>query len=170
MFPEPVDEHAGGQRIVAIHQPLCQTYSRSALGKRCHLEKTGYIWLHHVELFNGGDGLLDLRGATEVTLSWSHLHTHKKAMLMAWDNDQREAGGMYVPAYGLRNRAAPTTKILLTSTRMEIDVPTASVIPFQQNLVGQAPNPAHPDGEVAGLPRQPDDPGLGGDSLARAKG
>ena len=51
MFPEPVDEHAGGQRIVAIHQPLCQTYSRSALGKRCHLEKTGYIWLHHVACF-----------------------------------------------------------------------------------------------------------------------
>lgn len=60
-----------------------------------------------------------------------------------------DEAGMYVPAYGLRNRAAPTTKILLTSTRMEIDVPTASVIPFQQNLVGQALNPAHPDGEVA---------------------
>lgn len=54
------------------------------------------LWFHHVELFNGGDGLLDLRGASQVTLSWSHLHTHKKAMLMGPNADQSPSSGMRV--------------------------------------------------------------------------
>ena len=43
------------------------------------------VWIHHVEAFNGGDGLIDLRGGTDYTLSWSHLHTHKKGLL--WSNE-----------------------------------------------------------------------------------
>ncbi|MCK6552727.1 hypothetical protein L6R52_43290, partial [Myxococcota bacterium] len=54
------------------------------------------LWLHHVELFEGGDGLLDLRGATDVTVSWSHFHTHKKGSLMWKDSDDQPAGGMRV--------------------------------------------------------------------------
>ena len=51
------------------------------------------VWLHHVELFHGGDGLFDVRrGATDITLSWSHFHTHKKGMLLANKGD--DADGM----------------------------------------------------------------------------
>lgn len=57
---------------------------------------TKNLWFHHIELFNGGDGLLDLRGASQVTVSWSHLHTHKKAMLMGRNQDQSPAHGMRV--------------------------------------------------------------------------
>ena len=34
MFPKPVDEYAGGQRVVVIHQPLGQPDARGALGER----------------------------------------------------------------------------------------------------------------------------------------
>jgi pectate lyase len=54
------------------------------------------LWFHHLELFDGGDGLLDLRGASGVTVSWSHLHSHKKGMLASRNSDGSEAPGMQV--------------------------------------------------------------------------
>lgn len=54
------------------------------------------LWFHHLELFDGGDGLLDIRGGTHITISWSHFHTHKKATLAWRANDDVEAGGMRV--------------------------------------------------------------------------
>ncbi|MCB9663710.1 MAG: hypothetical protein H6732_06340 [Alphaproteobacteria bacterium] len=54
------------------------------------------LWFHHLELYEGGDGLLDIRGGTGITLSWTHLHSHRKAML-AWQvSDGDEAEGMQV--------------------------------------------------------------------------
>ena len=43
------------------------------------------VWIHHVEAFNGGDGLIDFRGGTDYTVSWTHFHTHKKGLL--WHNE-----------------------------------------------------------------------------------
>jgi pectate lyase len=43
------------------------------------------VWIHHVEAFNGGDGLIDLRAGTDYTVSWTHFHTHKKGLL--WHNE-----------------------------------------------------------------------------------
>lgn len=54
------------------------------------------IWLHHLELFNGGDGLLDIRGASRVTVSWTHFHTHKKGLLLWQDGDHRPTPGMHL--------------------------------------------------------------------------
>jgi len=54
------------------------------------------IWLHHLEVFDGGDGLIDLRGATDVTISWSHFHTHEKGLLMDTDRDDGPTEGMRV--------------------------------------------------------------------------
>lgn len=54
------------------------------------------LWFHHLELYDGGDGLLDLRGASRVTISWNHLHTHKKAMLMWQNQDGQAVPGMRV--------------------------------------------------------------------------
>lgn len=54
------------------------------------------IWLHHLELFNGGDGLLDIRGASRVTVSWVHFHTHKKGLLLWQDGDHRPTPGMHL--------------------------------------------------------------------------
>jgi hypothetical protein len=54
------------------------------------------IWLHHLDLGNGGDGLLDLRGASRVTVSWTHLHTHKKGLLFWTDRNGDETPGMHV--------------------------------------------------------------------------
>lgn len=53
------------------------------------------IWLHHVEAYNSGDGLIDVRGGSNITISWGHFHGHKKGMLM-WNT----ADGM--PAPGMR--------------------------------------------------------------------
>jgi len=44
------------------------------------------IWLHHLELFNGGDGLFDVRGGSRITVSWSHFHTHAKGMLIGMES------------------------------------------------------------------------------------
>jgi pectate lyase len=54
------------------------------------------IWIHHVELFLGGDGLLDIRGGSQITISWCHLHDHKKAMLAWLTQDDQPAPGMRV--------------------------------------------------------------------------
>lgn len=54
------------------------------------------IWIHHCELFDGGDGLLDIRGGTDITISWSHFHTHKKVTLAWQDAGGQPAGGMRV--------------------------------------------------------------------------
>jgi pectate lyase len=44
------------------------------------------IWLHHLELFQGGDGLFDVRGGSRITVSWSHFHTHAKGMLVGMES------------------------------------------------------------------------------------
>lgn len=57
---------------------------------------TRNLWFHHLELFHGYDGLLDLRGVSKVTVSWNHYHTHKKAMLVWKDNNQDPSPGTRV--------------------------------------------------------------------------
>lgn len=54
------------------------------------------LWFHHLELFSGGDGLLDLRGATGVTISWCHFHSHKKVTLAWQDMNGDPTPGMEV--------------------------------------------------------------------------
>ena len=45
-----------------------------------------HIWVHHVTLESFPDGLLDItRGATDVTVSWSHFRNHDKVMLIGAD-------------------------------------------------------------------------------------
>ncbi len=51
------------------------------------------MWFHHLELARGGDGQLDNRGGTFITLSWSHLHSHAKSMLHTNDTDQLPSRG-----------------------------------------------------------------------------
>ena len=41
------------------------------------------IWFHHVELFEGGDGLIDVRGGSRITISWSSFHDHSKGFLFS---------------------------------------------------------------------------------------
>ena len=54
------------------------------------------LWFHHLGLGRGGDGQLDLRAASNVTVSWSHFYAHAKAMLHWKDADNQEAPGMRV--------------------------------------------------------------------------
>ena len=54
------------------------------------------FWFHHVRFERGGDGLLDLRGATDVTISWSHFREHSKGLLMWKDSNGAAAPGMRV--------------------------------------------------------------------------
>jgi pectate lyase len=54
------------------------------------------IWLHHIDLGDGGDGLLDLRGASRVTVSYTRFHTHKKGLLMWQDQSGLATPGMHV--------------------------------------------------------------------------
>jgi len=57
---------------------------------------TRNIWINHMEIYNGGDGLIDLRGATDVTVSWAHMHTHKKGLLWSDPDDGLTGGGQHV--------------------------------------------------------------------------
>lgn len=41
------------------------------------------IWFHHVDMFEGGDGLIDVRGGSRITISWSHFHDHSKGFLLS---------------------------------------------------------------------------------------
>jgi pectate lyase len=54
------------------------------------------IWLHHVEAYEGGDGLVDIRGGSRITISWSHFHAHAKGMLMWKNADDQPTPGMRV--------------------------------------------------------------------------
>lgn len=45
--------------------------------------ETRDIWFHHVELFEGGDGLIDVRGGSRITISWSSFHDHSKGFLFS---------------------------------------------------------------------------------------
>ena len=54
------------------------------------------LWFHHLGLGRGGDGQLDLRAATQVTISYSHLYGHAKSMLHWKDTDGNPAPGMRV--------------------------------------------------------------------------
>jgi pectate lyase len=54
------------------------------------------LWFHHLELTQGNDGAIDLRGVTDVTISWSYIHHHEKAFLMDVDGDHKPTPGMRV--------------------------------------------------------------------------
>ncbi len=54
------------------------------------------VWFHHLGLSHAGDGLIDIRGATAITLSWSHLFDHTKALLHWQDTEGGDAAGMRV--------------------------------------------------------------------------
>lgn len=54
------------------------------------LEGARGVWLDHLDLSTFPDGLLDVtQGSTDVTISWSYLHDHGKAMLLG---DANRAG------------------------------------------------------------------------------
>lgn len=54
------------------------------------------LWFHHLGLGRGGDGQLDLRGASNVTISYGHMYGHAKSMLHWKDSDNNPAPGMRV--------------------------------------------------------------------------
>lgn len=51
------------------------------------------LWFHHLDLGRGGDGQIDNRGATYLTISWSHMHSHNKAFLHTDDVDAGPSRG-----------------------------------------------------------------------------
>jgi pectate lyase len=57
------------------------------------------FWFHHLELFDSQDGLIDFRGATDITISWCHFHTHQKASLCSYSNTNQETRGMRITAH-----------------------------------------------------------------------
>jgi len=52
--------------------------------------ETRDIWFHHVEIFEGGDGLIDVRGGSRITISWSHFRDHSKGFLLATRDDRAQ--------------------------------------------------------------------------------
>ena len=54
------------------------------------------IWFHHLDLHHAGDGLIDVRGATGITLSWTHVHDHTKVMLHTSETDGGPSPGMRI--------------------------------------------------------------------------
>lgn len=57
---------------------------------------THHVWFHHLDLHHAGDGLIDVRGATQVTISWCHFHDHTKVMLHTSDTDGEPSPGMRI--------------------------------------------------------------------------
>lgn len=49
------------------------------------------LWFHHLDLHHGGDGAIDNRGGTNITISWIHVHDHTKVMLHTKDTDNNAA-------------------------------------------------------------------------------
>ncbi|GAQ78389.1 Pectin lyase-like superfamily protein [Klebsormidium nitens] len=68
---------------VSIHNCLTDCIS---------LRRSRDIWINHVDLYRGGDGLIDItKTSTRVTVSHCHLHDHHKAMLLGASNENVEA-------------------------------------------------------------------------------
>jgi pectate lyase len=57
---------------------------------------TKRIWWHHLDLHHAGDGLIDIRGATSITISWCHFHNHTKVMLHTYDMDENPDPGKHI--------------------------------------------------------------------------
>lgn len=54
------------------------------------------FWFHHLDLGRAGDGQLDVRGGTNITISWSHMHSHAKSFLHSQDTDDKPSPGMRI--------------------------------------------------------------------------
>lgn len=53
------------------------------------------VWVHHCDLSNGGDGAFDAtEGVTGVTVSYTHIFDHDKAMLLGAGSDEGDGGSM----------------------------------------------------------------------------
>jgi pectate lyase len=50
------------------------------------------LWFHHLDMYDGGDGLIDIRGGSRITISWSHFHDHAKAMLFSMEETSELEG------------------------------------------------------------------------------
>ena len=54
-----------------------------------------YMWVHHCDLSNGGDGAFDAtEGVTNVTVSYTHIFDHDKAMLIGAGSDDGDGASM----------------------------------------------------------------------------
>jgi pectate lyase len=58
--------------------------------------ETRNLWFHHLDLHHAGDGLIDVRGGTEITISWTHVHDHTKVMLHTSDSESDPSPGMHI--------------------------------------------------------------------------
>ncbi len=54
------------------------------------------FWFHHMDFGRSGDGQLDVRGGTNITISWSHMHSHAKSLLHSQDTDDKPSPGMRI--------------------------------------------------------------------------
>lgn len=58
------------------------------------------MWVHHCDLSNGGDGAFDAtEGVTEVTVSFTHIFDHDKAMLIGAGGDDGDGATMRWTGY-----------------------------------------------------------------------
>ncbi|MCG3174075.1 MAG: hypothetical protein GMKNLPBB_02295 [Myxococcota bacterium] len=57
---------------------------------------TRNIWFHHLDLHHAGDGLIDVRGGSNITISWNHFHDHTKLMLHTKTTDDKASPGMRI--------------------------------------------------------------------------
>ncbi|MEM9195109.1 MAG: polysaccharide lyase family 1 protein [Myxococcota bacterium] len=58
------------------------------------------MWVHHCDLSNGGDGAFDAtEGVTEITVSYTHIFDHDKAMLVGAGSDDGDGAGMRWTGY-----------------------------------------------------------------------
>lgn len=54
-----------------------------------------HMWVHHCSLSNGGDGAFDAtEGVTAITISYTHIFDHDKAMLVGAGSDDGDGAGM----------------------------------------------------------------------------
>ena len=69
---------------------------RGTRGATAEQHTTKDIWVHQCEIFDGGDGLLDIRGGSNITISRTHFHKHKKGLLMSTDDNDDDTPNMHV--------------------------------------------------------------------------
>ncbi|MEM9187632.1 MAG: polysaccharide lyase family 1 protein [Myxococcota bacterium] len=72
-----------GRRNVVIHN----LEIRACEGDAISVYQSEGVWIDHVSLSDCRDGLIDItEQSTDVTVSWSRLHNHNKAMLIGANN------------------------------------------------------------------------------------
>lgn len=73
----------GGLHIRKVQNIIVRNLAITEASDAVNIEEAHHVWIDHCELSKCRDGLIDIkRGSDFITVSWNHLHDHRKACLL----------------------------------------------------------------------------------------